>query len=143
MRERVSDTQREIGRERITKRRESFFTLNNLMMTQKTFETHTHTYLPTRSGNFIDNISKNDILIIAFHANFLPLNILAQPNVVTVKWMTNTASIARLALLKNNAGRHLFAHSIARRLIKGGSVFVALQRFESFLSCLKIFFKNN
>lgn len=47
-------------------------------------------YLSTAACNFINYTGKNNVLIISFHAQFPPLNVLSQPYIVTKKWMRYT-----------------------------------------------------
>lgn len=47
-------------------------------------------YLSTAACNFINYIGENNVLIISFHTQFSPLEVLAQPYIVTKKRMRYT-----------------------------------------------------
>lgn len=66
-------------------------------------------------------------MIVVLHADLLPLDVLSQSHVVPEERVGHAASVKGLALLENDAGRHLLPHPIARRLIKGLAVDVALE----------------
>ena len=42
-------------------------------------------YLSAGAGNFVNDVSKHNVLVVSFRANFLPLGILSQPDVVAQK----------------------------------------------------------
>jgi len=61
----------------------------NRLVILKVFLNEAHKdYLSTRSCYFVNDISKHNILVITLLADFLPLGILSQPNIVTKKRMT-------------------------------------------------------
>ena len=44
-------------------------------------------HLSAGPGYFVNDVSKHNVLVVSFCANFLPLWVLSQPNVVTQKWV--------------------------------------------------------
>lgn len=61
----------------------------NLLSTLLVIKSINYSYLSTWTGNFINNICKNYILVIAFYTHLSPLNILSQSNIITKKRMGN------------------------------------------------------
>ena len=46
-------------------------------------------YLSISPGDFVDDVGKHDILVVCVGAQFLPLRVLAESNVVSEKWVAD------------------------------------------------------
>ena len=57
-------------------------------------------YLSPRSSNLVDDVSKDNILIIRVTAHLLPLRILSQPDIITKKRMANAVRIVSLLVTR-------------------------------------------
>ena len=54
-------------------------------------------YLAACPSDLVNDVSKNHILVVSVTAHLLPLWVLAKPNIVSKKGMTNAGMLVRLA----------------------------------------------
>lgn len=94
------------------------------------------TNLSTRSSNFVDNISEHNILIVVFHANLLPLNILPQANVISDKRMWHATDKMNMITVRigwclwgKKRQNHLLTYEAFRSLNSMLAVTFSLMRF--------------
>lgn len=83
------------------------------------------THLAAGARNLVDYVGKHHVLIVGFHTDALPLDVLPQSHVVADKWVAHAARVRRLAVAEYDAGRALFAHPVARRLVEAPPIAMA------------------